>query len=175
MQREWLWCPGCRMKTAFLAGCKKPWLCNRPVCRRSKLERKARMIKDIKLDMDDFIAIAKALSDSHRVRALMALRGGELCVCQIIELLALAASTVSKHMSILKRAGLVDSKKDRRWVYYRLTEVTNRERKIDKIIKLSISLLKHDGQIRSDDTKMAEIASEGLETLCKRQRSTSGR
>lgn len=133
------------------------------------------MIKDIKFDMDDFLAIAKALSDSHRVRALMALRGGELCVCQIIELLALAASTVSKHMSILKQAGLVDSRKDSRWVYYRLTEVTKREQEIDKIIRLSISLLKHDEQVRSDNTKMAGIMSEGLETLCKRQRSSSGR
>ena len=129
------------------------------------------MSKEMTLDMDDFVAITKALSDPHRVRALLALRKGELCVCQIIELLGLAPSTISKHMSILKQAGLVDSRKDSRWVYYRLAEDTNREQDIAKVINLSISLLKHDEQTLLDDAKMTEISSEGLDNLCKRQRS----
>jgi DNA-binding transcriptional ArsR family regulator len=131
------------------------------------------MIKEMTLDMNDFVAITKALSDPHRVRALMALRNGELCVCQIIDLLVLAPSTVSKHMSILKQAGLVDSRKDSRWVYYRLAEDKNREQDIRKIINMSILLLEQDEQILADDAKMAEITSEGLDSLCKRQRSTS--
>jgi DNA-binding transcriptional ArsR family regulator len=72
--------------------------------------------------MKEFLAIAKALSDENRVRALMALADGELCLCQIIELLALAPSTVSKHMSVLRQARLVESRKDGRWIYYRLSE-----------------------------------------------------
>ncbi len=70
--------------------------------------------------MRDLMEITRALADENRVRALMALRGGELCVCQIIELLGLAPSTVSKHMQILRQARLVDSRKDGRWIYYRL-------------------------------------------------------
>ncbi|MBU1318313.1 MAG: metalloregulator ArsR/SmtB family transcription factor [candidate division Zixibacteria bacterium] len=70
--------------------------------------------------MQDFLSITKALSDENRVRVLMALNIGELCVCQIIELLNLAPSTVSKHMSILKQARLVEGEKDGKWVYYRL-------------------------------------------------------
>ncbi|MCE9615873.1 MAG: metalloregulator ArsR/SmtB family transcription factor [Lentisphaerae bacterium] len=66
--------------------------------------------------------VTKALSDRQRVRILMMLRPGELCVCQIVEVLALAPSTVSKHLSILSGAGLVDSRKDGRWAYYRLPE-----------------------------------------------------
>jgi DNA-binding transcriptional ArsR family regulator len=50
----------------------------------------------------------------------MALDSGELCVCQIIELINLAPSTVSKHMSILKQARLVEGEKNGKWVYYRL-------------------------------------------------------
>ncbi len=69
--------------------------------------------------MFTFMAITRALSDQNRVRTLMALKGRELCVCQIIKLLELAPSTVSKHMSILRQAGLVESRKDGRWVYYR--------------------------------------------------------
>ena len=45
--------------------------------------------------MREFMNITKALEDENRVRALLALRKGELCVCQLTELFGLAASTVS--------------------------------------------------------------------------------
>jgi DNA-binding transcriptional ArsR family regulator len=70
--------------------------------------------------MRRFLDVAKAVSDESRARALLALRGGELCVCRLNELLGLAPSTVSKHMTILERAGLVQCRKDGRWHYYRL-------------------------------------------------------
>ncbi|MGB6064820.1 MAG: metalloregulator ArsR/SmtB family transcription factor [Desulfomonilaceae bacterium] len=72
--------------------------------------------------MRQFMSVARALGDENRVRALLALRGRELCLCQIIVFLGLAPSTVSKHMSILKTARLVDTRKSGRWVYYRLAE-----------------------------------------------------
>jgi DNA-binding transcriptional ArsR family regulator len=68
--------------------------------------------------MRDFIT--KALSDPNRVRILLALRCGELCVCQITEMFGFAPSTVSKHLSILHHASLILSRKTERWVYYRL-------------------------------------------------------
>jgi ArsR family transcriptional regulator len=69
-----------------------------------------------------FIAVTKALSDSNRVRTLMFLQGGELCLCQIIEMLGLAPSTVSKHMAVLHNARLIESRKEGRWVFFRLAE-----------------------------------------------------
>lgn len=72
--------------------------------------------------MREFMAITKALSDPNRVRMLLSLRRGELCVCQITELFGLATSTVSKHLSILNQAGLILSRKTERWVYYRLPD-----------------------------------------------------
>jgi DNA-binding transcriptional ArsR family regulator len=70
--------------------------------------------------MRAFMNITKALSDESRVRALLLLRAGELCLCQLIDVLSLAPSTVSKHMAILAQAGLVDVRKEGRWHYYRL-------------------------------------------------------
>ena len=70
--------------------------------------------------MLEFIAIAKALGDENRARAMMALADGELCLCQIVEVLGVSPSTVSKHMSILQHARLVERRKDGRWHYYRL-------------------------------------------------------
>lgn len=69
--------------------------------------------------MRQFLAITKALADASRVRAFLALEGGELCLCQLIELLGLAPSTVSKHMSVLQHAGLVERRKEGRWHFYR--------------------------------------------------------
>lgn len=74
--------------------------------------------------MRRFLNITKALSDENRVRVLMALHAGELCLCQLVELLELAPSTVSKHMSILVQADLVECRKDGRWHYYRLADAS---------------------------------------------------
>ncbi len=70
--------------------------------------------------MFDFLTIIKAMSDENRLRILMALRGKELCVCTLTELLNLAPSTTSKHLSILRQARLIESVKDGKFVYYRL-------------------------------------------------------
>lgn len=64
--------------------------------------------------------LTRALADETRLRALYALRRGELCLCQLVELLGLAPSTVSKHMSVLHRAELVSRRKEGRWHFYRL-------------------------------------------------------
>ncbi len=68
------------------------------------------------------LKVTKALADMQRIRILLLLEGGELCVCRIIAVLGLAPSTVSKHLSLLSAAGLVDARKDSRWVYYRLPQ-----------------------------------------------------
>ena len=72
--------------------------------------------------MRHLMQITRALSDENRVRILSFLTHSELCLCQIIELLNLSPSTVSKHMSILAQAGLVDVRKEGRWHYYRFPE-----------------------------------------------------
>ena len=70
--------------------------------------------------MRQVLTIAKAIGDESRARALLALRDGELCLCQIIDLLKLSPSTVSKHMDLLQQAGLVERRKEGRWHYFRL-------------------------------------------------------
>ncbi|MBN1577026.1 MAG: winged helix-turn-helix transcriptional regulator [Chitinispirillaceae bacterium] len=121
--------------------------------------------------MDNFLAITKALSDANRVRALMALRGGELCVCQIIELLGLAPSTVSKHMAVLKQAGLVKCRKEERWMYYRLPESSEQPALIRSAIDWTISLLGNDTAIIKDARSLRGIVSQDPSILCKLRRS----
>lgn len=118
--------------------------------------------------MREFMNITKALADENRVRTLLALRQGELCVCQITELFGLAPSTVSKHLSILSQAGLVDSRKDGRWIYYKLpgkdAPVEVREA-IDWIEK-SLEAMP---QILDDGKQLKKILKQDPTDLCKRQ------
>jgi ArsR family transcriptional regulator len=72
--------------------------------------------------LETFETVAKAVADPSRVRILKLLEGGELCVCQITAVLDLAAATVSKHLAALKTAGLVQQRRDGKWIYYRLAE-----------------------------------------------------
>jgi ArsR family transcriptional regulator len=119
--------------------------------------------------MKAFMAITKALSDPNRVRTLLALKKGELCVCQITELFGFAPSTVSKHLSILQQAGLVESRKVERWVYYRLADkaapVAVREA-LDWVHK---SLAKT-AETKADGNKLQEILKTDLAVICKRQK-----
>lgn len=64
----------------------------------------------------------KALAHPVRLRILALLGEGELCVCAITEVIGLAPSTVSQHLSDLRRAGLVTERKEGRWVHYALRE-----------------------------------------------------
>jgi len=115
------------------------------------------------------MAITKALSDPNRVRILLALRQGELCVCQITELFGFAPSTVSKHLSILHRSGLVGSRKTERWVYYRLSNksapVVVREA-IDWVHKS----LRQTDQAARDSRKLKDILATDPAEICRRQR-----
>jgi ArsR family transcriptional regulator len=117
--------------------------------------------------MRAFMTVAKALADENRVRALLALGERELCVCQMIELLGLAPSTVSKHISILKQARLVDSRKDGRWVYYRLADGDVPLEASEALAWVSRSL-SGDPQIRSDKARLKQILRIQREELCKR-------
>ncbi|MBI5866014.1 MAG: winged helix-turn-helix transcriptional regulator [Planctomycetes bacterium] len=65
-------------------------------------------------------AIAKALANPTRLIVLEALDRGEMCVCDLTELVGADQSTVSKHLAILKQAGLVEDRKHGVMVYYKL-------------------------------------------------------
>lgn len=62
----------------------------------------------------------KALAHPVRLRILAMLRGGELCVCEITDVVGLAPSTISQHLSDLRRTGFVSERKLGKWVHYSL-------------------------------------------------------
>jgi ArsR family transcriptional regulator, arsenate/arsenite/antimonite-responsive transcriptional repressor len=112
-----------------------------------------------------FMAVSKALSDENRVRLVLALEGGELCLCQLVALVELAASTVSKHMTILREAGLVAGRKDGRWMYYRLPG-DDAPPLVRKALAWTMEMLADHPTLVEDRRRLAEIRAAGPGPIC---------
>ncbi len=72
--------------------------------------------------MKETTNLFKALSDKNRLRILKMLQMKPLCVCEITDVLKLAASTVSEHLSILKKEGFILEERDGKWVNYLINQ-----------------------------------------------------
>jgi len=114
--------------------------------------------------MREFLSITKALSDESRVRALLAVKDGELCLCQVIEVLGLSPATVSKHMNILQQAGLIQRRKDGKWHFYSLaSEDENSSER--RVLEWVLDALKKDPTVRADTRRIRQVRRQDLEEL----------
>ena len=66
--------------------------------------------------------VFKAMADRTRLRILNLLRSGEVCVCDLVAVLNVPQPKVSRHLAYLRRAGLVQARKEGHWAYYRLAD-----------------------------------------------------
>lgn len=123
--------------------------------------------------MREILNITKALADPNRLRILAALRccggGGEMCACQIIEMLRLAGSTVSKHLSILQQARLVEARKDGRWMHYRLPEKHEASPAVRSALAWVAEALDGQPEICCDQKSLGKILSIEPGELCQIQ------
>jgi DNA-binding transcriptional ArsR family regulator len=115
--------------------------------------------------MKAFMSVAKALADENRVRALVFLGDGELCLCQVVKMLGLAPSTVSKHMAVLHQAGLVESRKEGRWMYYRLAG-RGAPPCVREAIRWVRRGLEKDPRILADAKRLGKVCRMSKEDLC---------
>ncbi len=116
--------------------------------------------------MEKSLNIAKALSDGNRMRVIVALmEHEELCVCQITEMLRLATATVSRHMSVLQNAHLVESRKESRWVFYRLVGTFP-----DLLRRWLRESIVETPEIAADRRMLTTILSCEPDDLCRRQK-----
>lgn len=122
--------------------------------------------------LNKLLKILKALSDANRIRALAAARHGDLCACQIIDLLGLAPSTVSKHMDILKDAGFISSKKQGKWTYYSLSK-DKRNPTLQALITLVFTTLEKDSTVKTDRRKLKKILEVTPMELCQSKKCLS--
>lgn len=107
--------------------------------------------------MDQYVALFKALSDSTRLRVMVLLAEKELCVCQIEEALNLSQVKVSRHLNVLRHAGMVESRRDGLWVYY--TQVKPKNCLEKRIFACFKKCLRKDAFCMADIVRMAKCRS----------------
>lgn len=66
--------------------------------------------------------IFKAFCDENRIRILQLLQGGEKCACMLLEEMNITQPTLSHHMKILCDSGIVNGRKDGKWMHYSISE-----------------------------------------------------
>jgi ArsR family transcriptional regulator len=100
--------------------------------------------------------IFKSLSDPNRLRILKMLQTKSLCVCEITDILQLATSTVSKHLSILKAAGFIIEEKDGKWVNYSINPHPSDPR-ISSILSTLDFWISDESAIIADKVKVQKV------------------
>ena len=114
--------------------------------------------------MKEIVDIASALGDKSRLRILLCLKDSTLCLCHLTEILGLAGSTVSKHLSLLESAGLIESQPDGKWKFYRWVENGD-----GKCASEALAWVRHhagaDGQAKDDASKRAVVLAR-LNSFC---------
>jgi ArsR family transcriptional regulator len=119
------------------------------------------------MSLRDYEMVMKSVADSTRVRILKALEAGEMCVCQVVAVLELGQSTVSKHLFLLKMAGLVKERQEKKWVHYSLdgSEGVPYARKMLNTLR---GWLNDDPVIERDRKREALAREIGPAEICKR-------
>lgn len=115
------------------------------------------------LGLDESVGVAKALAHPGRLRMLAMLREGPLCVCQITSVLGLSGSTVSAHLSDLRRSGLVMEQKRGKWVHYRLSETDSLRTLVEEVLRL----VGDDPQVREDARVIEALRAIPVDDLCR--------
>jgi ArsR family transcriptional regulator, arsenate/arsenite/antimonite-responsive transcriptional repressor len=102
----------------------------------------------------ELVLTAKAFADPSRVRILMALRGQELCVCELCDALNVTQSTLSTHLQVIRKAGLVTARKQGKWMYYAIAP--SAKPVVRSLFQSFAETLKADAKLRHDAKKLRE-------------------
>ncbi|MGZ8796861.1 MAG: ArsR/SmtB family transcription factor [Thermoanaerobaculia bacterium] len=108
------------------------------------------------------VQVHKAIAHPVRLRLLAVLHTGPLCVCQMTVVVRLAASTVSEHLSELRKAGLISERKEGRWVEYRLSDSAIRNGTLEPLWPS----LEGDPEANADAVLVKELRRVPLDELC---------
>ncbi len=73
-------------------------------------------------DIQQFVRLIQAVADENRLRILNCLRARPACVCELVQATGLPQSRISRHLKLLRDAGLVVDRRDAQWVEYSLTD-----------------------------------------------------
>jgi ArsR family transcriptional regulator len=89
-----------------------------------------------------------ALGDKTRLRLLSLLSSGEICVCYFVDVLDEPQPKISRHLAYLRNAGLVDARRDGKWMHYRLSDSLAPE--VEQLLRSAMNALEENREIQRD-------------------------
>lgn len=110
------------------------------------------MRQKAEFDMEKFFV---ALSDRTRLRLINLMSGGEICVCFLVAVLEAPQPKVSRHLAYLREAGLVEARRDGKWMHYRLVEPSHEH--AEKILRGVLEWLRDEPGMRDDRARLSNV------------------
>jgi len=110
------------------------------------------MGKPVKFDIERFFV---ALSDRTRLRILNLIGDDEVCVCFFVEVLEEGQPKISRHLAYLRRAGIVNARREGKWMHYRI--VPPNDPHAQQILKNAMSWMKRDKEMQRDRTRLVKV------------------
>ena len=107
--------------------------------------------------MRELVRVFKALSDKNRIRIVKMLQQKPMCVCELADALGLAMSTVSKHLTILRDAELINDLKDGKWVDYSLCR-SSRTVYARELLRSMSKWLNEEDAVKADIRKAGKVS-----------------
>lgn len=94
-----------------------------------------------------------ALADTTRLRLLNLISGREVCVCYLVEVLRQGQPKISRHLAYLRKAGVVEARREGKWMHYRLREPENAE--VAALLHSVLAALRRDRRLQAEGAKLA--------------------
>jgi ArsR family transcriptional regulator len=94
------------------------------------------------------VTLFQALADPTRLRLLNLISAGEVCVCFFVDVLGESQPKISRHLAYLRRAGVVQARRDGKWIHYSLIEPVDRE--LRTVLDATIHAFAEDRQMQRD-------------------------
>lgn len=97
----------------------------------------------------------RALADRTRLRLLSLMGAGEICVCFLVEILKTNQPKISRHLAYLRRAGIVDARREGQWIHYRVVEPDDPN--AAQVLKNVMSWLANDNEMQKDRERLVRV------------------
>lgn len=104
------------------------------------------------LSMREIVDLLKVLSDETRLRLVKALQKREFCVCELVDALQVPQYNISRHLSVLRKSGLVEDRKEGIWVYYRITP--HKAVLVKELVEVLAKHLKNEKRVQEDERRL---------------------
>ncbi len=101
------------------------------------------------------VALFNALGDPTRLRLLNLMRGGEICVCFFVEILGEPQSKISRHLAYLRRNGLVEARRQAKWMHYRIARPADPD--VAAVLDAVLAWMADDAALAADRTNLVTV------------------